>query len=134
MEFQIYTQEEKETFLSIFNQIPFPIKIKFDRIYKQRSAAQNAYLHKIITMYAEHLGMRMDVLKEELQKRYLLVRELVNNGNVIYEVKSTATLNTKEMEEFAEKIRQEAIVEHMLYLPLPGEIINEENEYPLKFI
>ena len=126
MEYQIYTEEDKEIFLDIFNKVPFPIKVKFDRIYNQRTLPQNAYMHKIISTYAEYLGMPMSKLKEDLQKRHLLVREIVVDKKVMYEVKSTATLTTKELEEFTEKIRQEAMTEHMLYLAMPNEMIEEE--------
>ena len=134
MEFQIYTKEDKDKFRQFIDLMEAPFKALVDNIFKTRSSAQNRYMHKIIGVYAQHLGIAAYKLKEELQKKYLLVEELAVDDDIYYWVKSTAKLSTLELEKFCEDIRREAMMEHGLYLPLPNEVIDDHDELKLKLI
>ena len=134
MQIQIYNIQDRNNFVDILNRMKFPIKIDIDGIYPNRSMPQNKYLHFIIGMYAEHLGMTPAHLKRDLQMRHALIEEVVIDGKVHYNVESTAKMTSKRLEEFTEQIRREAIMEHNLYLPMPKEILDTTDELTLKFI
>lgn len=134
MQFQIYNIQDRNNFIEILSRIKFPIKIDVDGIYPNRSMPQNRYLHMIIGMYAEHLGMTAKHLKDDLQKRYTLVEEQIIDGKLHCIVESTAKMTSRRLEEFTEQIRREAIMEHNLYLPEPNELIDTKEELTLKLL
>ena len=71
-------------------------------------------------------------VKEEMQKKYLLVEDFIEDGNIRYIVRSTAGLNTMEWEQFLEKVRRDAMLEHDIYLPMPDEMFLDEDNLELK--
>ena len=132
MEFQIYSYKERESLMSIIKDQKLPFKTKIEGIFPQRSVNQNAYGHKLFSIYAEKTGREMLDVKEEMQKKYLLVEDFIEDGNIRYIVRSTAGLNTMEWEQFLEKVRRDAMLEHDIYLPMPDEIFLDEDNLELK--
>lgn len=134
MELQVYNDQEKQKAIDIINMLDYPIKVKVDNIYKQRTIAQNRYMHMILGMYAKHLGMTPKEMKDEMQKKYLLVSEKTIDGQLFYEVKKTELLDTNELEIFNEDIRRDAMAEHTFYIPMPNETFDDIDETKLKLI
>lgn len=76
--------------------------VRLTQVRRTRTLPQNAYLHKILGMFAEHFGLTLEVVKEKIFKekvnREIFLREMPNNrfGIDTY-LRSSASLDTKEM-------------------------------------
>jgi len=134
MEFQIYTNEDKETFLGMMREMKPPFKAKVDNIYKNRSISQNRYYHLIKKMSADHLGLLPNEMHNEFLKMFALVEEKVIDGEVKCDVESTAGMSTLRMEKFLEDIKRWMLTVHGLYLADPNEMIDDTGELKLKLI
>lgn len=134
MELQIYNDSEKQKAIDIINMLDYPIKVKIDNIYKQRTISQNRYLHLLLNMYGKELGNTMVEMKDMMQKKYLLVEEKMIDDKQFYVVRKTEHLNTSELEEFTENIRRDAMAEHQLYLAMPNETFDDIEDYKLKLL
>lgn len=134
MEFQIYTQDDKESFINVYKELKLPIKVLVENIYKQRTIPQNKYYHKIKKDLADFLGMRPDEMHDYLLKKFALVEEKVIDGEVKHLVESTAYMTTERIEKFLEDVRRWAMMEHNYYIPMPNELINDYDELKLKLI
>jgi len=148
MEFQIYSEEEKETLLSVVRDMKPPFKAKVDNIYKGRSIPQNRYYHLIKKKAADHLGELPHELHRKFLKMFALIEEkydekkhkgkgmlyLIDEDDMGYVVESTAGMDTLRMEKFLEDIKRWMLTIHGLYLPEPNEMIDDTDELILKLI
>ena len=79
-------------------------KIELKEIRPTRSLPQNAYLHVCLSLYGIHFGYTLNEAKTDLKRNYGLVYE--KNGKKY--LKSTSTMDSKELTEFIEYIRDVA--------------------------
>jgi len=79
-------------------------KIELKEIRPTRSLPQNAYLHVCLSLYGIHFGYTLNEAKTNLKRNYGLVYE---KGGKKY-LRSTANLDSKELTEFIEYIRDVA--------------------------
>jgi hypothetical protein len=92
---------------------------------KQRAARsnnQNSYMWGVVyEIISEHLGYSTEEIHEIMKYKFL--RATMGGGGKVYElVKSTAKLNTAEMETYLENIRRFAATELNCFIPLPNEV------------
>lgn len=87
-----------------------------------RSSEQNRYYHGILlTILADHTGYTTDDLHEYLKQSFLPQPLIKILGQHIVRTVSTTQLDTKEFNEYIEKIRTFAREELDCYIPLPNE-------------
>ena len=134
MEFQIYTENERRQFIDVLNTFKFPIKIKVDNIFKDRSMPLNRYYHLIKKMLADHIGLSPSETHNLLLKEFALIEEVVEDGKDKSIVESSAGMNVVRFLKYLEDIKRWSLVIHGLYLPEPNEIIDDTNELKLKVI
>ena len=79
-------------------------KIELKEIRPTRSLPQNAYLHVCLSLYGIHFGYTLNESKTDLKRNYGLVYE---KGGKKY-LRSTANLDSKELTDFIEYIRDVA--------------------------
>ena len=79
-------------------------KIELKEIRPTRSLPQNAYLHVCLSLYGIHFGYTLNEAKTDLKRNYGLIYE--KDGKKY--LKSTSSLDTKELTEFSEYIRDVA--------------------------
>lgn len=93
-------------------------------VRKKRTIRQNAYLHVCVTLYAINFGYRIEEAKTLLKRGCPFMRY---HKNKEWFLRSTSDLDTKEMTDFIEWIRNHA-VENGLYIPSPEEYLEyQEN-------
>ena len=95
---------------------------KFKAHRETRSSAQNRYFHGVVLpIFMEHCGMEKQEMKDALALE-LIPREIVDvrTGEVKVVPGHTSALNTKEFNEFIERL-QRLGAELGLYIPDPGE-------------
>ena len=91
-------------------------RIELRVIRKKRSLNQNAYLHLIFTFIGLEIGYTMDETKTIFKKRFLSYEK-----NGFHFAGATSDLNTKEMTDFIEQIRNHCSQEMSIYVPAPNE-------------
>lgn len=97
----------------------YKVQIKEDR--STRSSNQNRYMWGCVyKMISEHTGYELEEVHQLMGKLFLRYTKGLETF-----VKSTTRLNTKEMEEYLEKVRRFAAMELQLSIPLPN-----ESDYP----
>lgn len=110
--------EKPDRYKYYLQNISGPVMLTLKRPKKPRSNNQNAYYWDIpIQMIADHTGMTPDETHEAM--KFLFLKKHVGS---IVTVRSSATLNTLEFEEFTENIRRFASSELNIYIPLPNEV------------
>ncbi len=93
-----------------------------------RSISQNNYLHLILTMFAYEYGETVDYVKRRIFKRHVnldlfqYVRENPKTKESRYDLRSTASLNKKEMTQAITAFRNYSSKELGLYLPEPSDL------------
>lgn len=97
-------------------------QIEFKEIRKSRTLKQNSYLHVIITLYAIHFGSTLEEAKTDLKRECSFMRYKRNDN--IY-LKSTAKLDTKELTEFIEWLRNYSSL-NGCYLPTSEEYLSQK--------
>lgn len=90
--------------------------IQIKKHYKGRTKPQNDYYWDICTLIAVELGYEKDDIH-----RYCGDMFLRDNSGIIPKVKSTTSLNTKEMSDYIEQVRRWAQEELNIYCPTPEE-------------
>ena len=100
-------------------------KIELKVIRKKRSTTLNAYLHKIITLYAIYFGYTLDEAKT-LLKRLCPFMIYEKNGQKF--LRKTSKLNNLECSDFVSWIRNHSSKEG-LYLLTPEEY--KENQFSI---
>jgi hypothetical protein len=98
-------------------------KVELKEIRKVRTLSQNAYLHVVITLYGIEYGYTIEEAKT-LLKRTCEFMTYEKNGNRF--LKSTRGMDTKEMTEFIEWIRNFASKQGC-YIPSSQEYL--ENKF-----
>lgn len=96
--------------------------IELKEIKKVRTLRQNSYLHVIITLYAIHFGSTLEEAKTDLKRECSFMR-YENNGRQY--LKSTAKLDTKELTEFIEWLRNYSSL-NGCYLPTSEEYLEQK--------
>mgnify|MGYP003638903080 FL=1 len=105
-------------------------KCKFELTEKKpvRSVSQNAYLHLIIGWFAIEYGETIDYVKRMMFKKlvnpeiFIFERENTKTGEKRKELRSTATLDSREMTNAIDRFRDYSSKEFGVYLPEAGEI------------
>lgn len=126
MEFQIYTDEEREQVINVLKTLPLPVKLRTDGIFKNRTVQQNAYYWLTVSKVADHMGLTQREAHHMLLKEFCTVREYEEDGEIKVDVLSTTSMDSLQMEQYLEKIRRWMLTVHGLYLPMPNEMIVDE--------
>lgn len=134
MELQIYNDSEKQKAIDIINMLDYPIKVKIDNIFRNRTIPQNKYYHLIKKQCADHLGLTAEEMHHMFLKMFALVEEKKIDGQAYFVVESTAEMNTKRMEDYLENIRRWMMAEHQVYVALPNEVFDDIEDSKLKLI
>ena len=123
MKFDLGT--EKAAFLSYAKKLMDKYAmVELKEIRKPRNLSQNAYLHVVLTLYSIEYGNTLNETKTDLKREYGLF--YVKNGNKY--LRSSSDLDTKEMTELIEWIRNKASKDMGLYIPTSEEyLINTFN-------
>ena len=96
-------------------------KIELKEIRPTRSLPQNAYLHVCLSLYGIHFGYTLNESKTDLKRNYGLVYE--KSGKKY--LRSTANLDSKELTEFIEYIRDVA-GQNGCYIPTSEEYLQNK--------
>tara|TARA_R110002167_G_scaffold11043_5_gene49347 strand:+ start:583 stop:996 length:414 start_codon:yes stop_codon:yes gene_type:complete len=96
--------------------------IELKEIRKVRTIKQNSYLHTIITLYAIHFGDPLEIAKTDLKRECSFMR--LNHKGKQY-LKSTAKLDTKELTDFIEWVRNYSS-QNGCYLPTASEYLEDK--------
>ena len=126
MDFIIKTPEHKDKVISYIKRLPDkPYKAKIEPIKGQRSNNQNRYQHFVFNMIAEETGEFMPNVKWYYRQLFLTVSEKIFDKE-IERVRSTTELTTLEQEDFMTKVRTHASFELIMFVPLPNEVIYDD--------
>jgi len=127
MDFIIKTYEHKEKIISYIKRLPKDksYKAKIEPIKGKRSNQQNRYMHWVFNLIAEESGDFAEMVKWYYRKLFLTVVEKIFEEEV-ERVKSTTELNTLQQEEFMTKVRTHAGTERNIFVPLPNEVIYDD--------
>lgn len=99
-------------------------KIELTEIRPKRTIRQNSYLHVVISLFAIEIGNNLDEMKTDLKRACEFMR-YTKNGNQY--LKRTRDMNTQELTEFIEWIRDYA-GKQGLYIPTADEYIMHQFE------
>lgn len=113
------TEEQRHRALEIIGRLNLgkPWKVTIERHTQKRSLQQNAWMHKIFSVVADHTGNSMEDIKLAYKDMFL-GKVAVEFGDEVRMVpRSTARLSTQEMSEFTEKIMAHAQSELGIILP-----------------
>lgn len=97
-------------------------QIELKEIRKVRTLKQNSYLHVIITLYSIEFGLTIEEGKTDLKRECSFMR-YEKNDNVY--LKSTAKLDTKELTDFIEWVRDYS-AKNGCYLPTSIEYLEQK--------
>ena len=100
-------------------------KVNLTAIREARSVKQNSYVHVAITLFAIEYGYTLNEAKTLLKRECTF---MYYEKNHMMFLKSTADLNSKEMTDFIEFIRNYA-GQQGLYIPSPTEYL--ENKFTI---
>ena len=111
----------------LLSEIKKPIRILVVKKKKRRSLSQNSYYWLTMKLIGEDLGY----FAEEMHTVFaiMFLKKIINIGtHSIESYRSTTKLTTVEFEEYLQNIRIFASSELGIFVPLPNEIIDEEND------
>lgn len=97
-------------------------RVELSEIRPPRSLKQNAYFHVVVSLYGIHFGQKLLEVKTDFKREYGLIYE--KNGKKY--LKSTTSLDTKELAKFTEYIIEKA-GQRGCYIPSPEEYL--QNKY-----
>lgn len=100
-------------------------KIELKVVQPNRSISQNSYLHVVISLYAINFGYTLNEAKTDLKR---LCEFMVYEKNGIKYLKETSKMNSKELSEFINWIRNYASL-NGLYIPTAEEY--KENKFSI---
>lgn len=109
------------------------VVVSIKKYYKKRSLKQNNLFWAYCNILGEHLGYDKDDMKTIIQLKFLkeAIQDLQGNemgypdtGEVLFTLRSTASLNTLEMASLCEQIRIWGMQSFQCVLPLPDENIS----------
>jgi hypothetical protein len=96
--------------------------IELKEVKKIRTLSQNAYLHVCITLFAIEFGYDLENAKHILKSACPFMHEFRDEIKI---VKQTRKLNTKELTDFIEWIREFSAMQGC-YIPTPNEYITNK--------
>lgn len=101
------------------------VRIVVSREKKVRSLDQNSYYHGVIVYrLAQALGYTEPEMHDALKYEFLRQEQgaVGTSGKPLVKIGSTAALSTVEFEELMQRIREWALAEFDIRLPLPNEV------------
>ena len=112
----------------LLSEIKKPIRILVVKKKKRRSLNQNSYYWGVVLkVIGDELGYFPEEMHQCLATMFL--KRIIKIGEECIETyRSTAKLKTGEFEDYLQKIRIFASSELGIFVPLPNEIIDEEND------
>jgi hypothetical protein len=99
-------------------------KVELKELRDNRTVKQNSYLHVIISLYAIEFGYTLTEAKTYLKRE---CKQLTYEKNNVKFLRSTADLNSKEMTDFIDWIRNHSSV-NGCYLPTSEEYLTNRFE------
>ena len=104
-------------------------KIELKKIRGKRTLKQNSYFHVVITIFAMELGYTIEEAKTMLKRMYSNAEPSMIYQKKGYKfLRSTTTMDTKELTNFIEWIRNYAATDAGIYIPTSEEyLINQFN-------
>jgi hypothetical protein len=102
-------------------------KVELKKIRGKRTLKQNSYFHVVITIFAMELGYTIEEGKTMLKRMYSNAEPSMVYQKKGYKfLRSTTTMDTKELTNFIEWIRNYAAREAGIYIPTSEEyLINQ---------
>lgn len=100
--------------------------VEIKEIFPQRSVSQNAYLHVCIRLFAIDYGVteeeaKLEFFKKKVNRDIFVYPKPNKYGEIIETVRSTASLDKKEMTIAIERFRNWYAEKTGLYIPEPNE-------------
>lgn len=127
MRFEIRDSQDKKALIKYLKELENDYIVEVKKRRNNRSNMQNSYYWKcIVQELANSLGYYPNEMHDILRAKFLQEWEMlsVNDKKIgLNKINSTATLNTKEFEVYAEQIRIWALSELGIRLMLPNEQI-----------
>jgi hypothetical protein len=115
-----FNKKEFNEYMSKLEDGNYSLEVK--KIKNPRSLAQNRYYWFICGLLAEKFKIENDKVHELLKYLFLRHEEWSDVAGVsIVSLKSTTDLNTKEFEEFLDRIRKWSLEEYNFVIPIPNE-------------
>ena len=125
MKFVIHDKNDKVQLVNYLKEMESPYTVEVKKNRNTRSNLQNNYYWKcIVQVLAEELGYFNDEIHDILRAKFLNEWEMIeiNNNKIgLNKIVSTTSLNTKEFENYTEKIRIWALSDLGIRLMLPNE-------------
>jgi|TARA_R100000081_G_scaffold63683_1_gene32365 hypothetical protein len=125
MNFVIHTSQDKQTLYNYLKELDSGYIVKVSKQRNNRSNMQNNYYWAcIVQPLANELGYFPDEMHDTLKVKFASLWESieVNDKQIgLQKVKSTAKMNSKEFEIYADQIRIWALIELNIKLMLPNE-------------
>jgi hypothetical protein len=125
MNFVIHTSQDKQTLYNYLKELDRGYIVKVSKQRNNRSNMQNNYYWAcIVQPLANELGYFPDEMHDTLKVKFASLWESieVNDKQIgLQKVKSTAKMNSKEFEIYADQIRIWALTELNIKLMLPNE-------------
>ena len=125
MNFVIHTNQDKQTLYNYLKELESGYIVKVIKQRNNRSNMQNNYYWAcIVQPLANELGYFPDEMHDTLKVKFASLWESieVNDKQIgLQKVKSTAKMNSKEFEIYADQIRIWALTELNIKLMLPNE-------------
>ena len=127
MKYNLQNEYEKNQAISKFKKfLDDKKKVELKEIKPRRSLSQNAYLHICFTLFAIEFGWTVAQAKEVLKELCPFMKyehENKKTGQTIAFYKQTSIMDSKELTEFIEWIRNYSNMEGC-YIPTPDEYYN----------
>jgi|688.fasta_scaffold24492_4 hypothetical protein len=121
------SNEDKQRLFSVLKHLKGQQAISIKKSRAQRSTAQSKYYWGVVIAYiSEETGFTREETHQLMGRMFLKYVKLVHDGTEEVFVRSTTSLNTKEMTDYIESIRTFAITELGVYIPDPNEIVYEK--------
>lgn len=99
------------------------IELTIKEYKKDRSIFQNRYYWSVVLkILADYSGNTGEEMHEVMKQKFLGQKGIKFESEVYFASLTTTTLNTKEFEEYLEKIRRWALEELGVMIPLPNEV------------
>ena len=107
-------------------------KIELKKVQEKRSINQNSYLHVCVAMICQESGYTIEEGKTELKRQFGKYFIYEKNGSKF--LLSSRELDTVQMTEWIDWIRQMAIDTLGIYIPTPEEYIQNQFEIDRQLI
>lgn len=103
----------------------FYIKLFAGRHYPGRTIPQNSYYWVLMTIYGDYVGMTKKEADAWWKGELKPTKPVTNTktGEVRLVPISTSDMTTQELNNYIEKIKEQAMIQDNIYLPDPGEAI-----------